>query len=78
PVAWQQVPGWQDDRLIGATIALRQNCARLARQPNWQRACAAAMRLDHHDVGSARTFFETYVTPFQSATNDGTLAGPVT
>lgn len=78
PVAWQQVPGWQDDSLIGATIALRQNCARLARQANWQRACAAAMRLDDLDVGSARTFFETYFTPFQFANNDGTLDGLVT
>jgi len=33
-VSWQQVPGWQDDSLIGATAALRQNCSRLARQPN--------------------------------------------
>ncbi|QPS43435.1 MltA domain-containing protein [Burkholderia humptydooensis] len=78
PVAWQQVPGWQDDSLIGATIALRQNCARLARQANWQRACAAALRLDDLDVGSARTFFETYFTPFQFANNDGTLDGLVT
>ncbi|KVE43248.1 murein transglycosylase A [Burkholderia sp. BDU5] len=78
PVAWQQVPGWQDDSLIGATIALRQNCARLARQATWQRACAAAARIDDLDVGSARTFFETYFTPFQFANNDGTLDGLVT
>ncbi|WP_228882401.1 murein transglycosylase A [Paraburkholderia saeva] len=78
PVAWQQVPGWQDDSLIGAAAALRQNCARLARQPNWQRACAAAMQLDDLDVASARTFFETYFTPFQFANTDGTLDGLVT
>ncbi|WP_082712182.1 murein transglycosylase A [Burkholderia singularis] len=78
PVAWQQVPGWQDDSLVGATIALRQNCVRLERQPNWRRACAAAARLDDLDVGSARTFFETYFTPFQFANNDGTLDGLVT
>ena len=30
--SWQQVPGWQDDSLIGATAALRQNCVRLARR----------------------------------------------
>ncbi|CAG4908643.1 hypothetical protein R69919_04278 [Paraburkholderia gardini] len=78
PVAWQQVPGWQDDSLIGATAALRQNCTRLARQPNWQRACAAATQLDDLDVASARTFFETYFTPFQFANTDGTLDGLVT
>ncbi|MFP3616554.1 transglycosylase, partial [Paraburkholderia sp. SIMBA_050] len=59
PVAWQQVPGWQDDSLIGAAAALRQNCVRLARQPAWQRACAAADRLDELDVSGARAFFET-------------------
>ncbi|ORT80891.1 murein transglycosylase [Burkholderia puraquae] len=78
PVAWQQVPGWQDDALIGATAALRQNCVRLARQPAWQRACSAADRLDELDVSSARTFFETYFTPFQLANTDGTLDGLVT
>jgi len=49
-VAWQQVPGWEDDSLIGAAAALRQNCVRLAGQSNWQRACAAAAQLDDLDV----------------------------
>ncbi len=78
PVAWQQVPGWQDDSLIGAAAALRQNCVRLASQPTWRRACAAALMLDDLDVASARTFFETYFTPFQFANTDGTLDGLVT
>jgi membrane-bound lytic murein transglycosylase A len=58
-VSWQQVPGWQDDSLIGATAALRQNCSRLARQANWQKACTAALRLDDLDMSAARSFFET-------------------
>ncbi|MDQ7979996.1 MltA domain-containing protein [Paraburkholderia sp. SARCC-3016] len=78
PVAWQQVPGWQDDSLIGATAALRQNCARLARQANWQRACVAAEQIDDLDVAGARSFFEKYFTPFQFANTDGTLDGLVT
>ena len=53
---------------------LRQNCVRLARQPAWH-ALAAADRLDELDVSSARTFFETYFTPFQLANTDGTLDG---
>jgi membrane-bound lytic murein transglycosylase A len=77
-VSWQQVPGWNDDSLIGATAALRQNCARLAAQPKWQRACAAALRLDDLDMSAARSFFESYFTPFQLANNDGTLDGLVT
>ncbi|MGV2292029.1 MltA domain-containing protein [Trinickia sp. YCB016] len=77
-VAWQQVSGWDDDTLIGATAALRQNCLRLAQQPNWRRACAAAAQLDDLDFASARTFFETYFTPYQFANSDGTLDGLVT
>ncbi|WP_090873668.1 murein transglycosylase A [Paraburkholderia diazotrophica] len=77
-VAWRQVPGWQDDSLIGAAAALRQNCVRLASQPTWRRACAAALLLDDLDVASARAFFETYFTPFQFANTDGTLDGLVT
>jgi membrane-bound lytic murein transglycosylase A len=77
-VSWQQVPGWQDDSLIGAAAALRQNCSRLARQSNWARACAAAQRLDDLDMSAARSFFESYFTPFQLANNDGTLDGLVT
>jgi membrane-bound lytic murein transglycosylase A len=77
-VAWQQVPGWQDDSLIGVTAALRENCLKLASAPNWRRACTAAMQLDDLDVAGARTFFETYFTPFQLANNDGTVDGLVT
>jgi membrane-bound lytic murein transglycosylase A len=78
PVAWQQVPGWGDDSLIGATAALRENCLRVGREPNWRRACAAAAQLDELDVEGTRTFFETYFTPFQFANSDGTLDGLVT
>jgi membrane-bound lytic murein transglycosylase A len=78
PVGWQQVPGWQDDSLIGATAALRQNCVRLARQPNWQRACGAVAQIDDLDVAAARSFFEAYFTPFQFSNSDGTLDGLVT
>ncbi|WP_233864763.1 murein transglycosylase A [Paraburkholderia adhaesiva] len=77
-VAWKQVPGWQDDSLIGVTSALRANCARLASDTRWQRACTAASQLDDLDATSARTFFETYFTPYQFANNDGTLDGLVT
>jgi membrane-bound lytic murein transglycosylase A len=77
-VSWQQVPGWTDDSLLGATAALRQNCSRLARQANWARPCAAAQGLDDLDMSAARDFFEKYFTPFQLANNDGTLDGLVT
>jgi len=77
-VSWQQVEGWQDDSLIGAAAALRANCSKLARQPDWARACAAAVQIDELDPSSARTFFESYFTPYQLANNDGTVQGLVT
>lgn len=78
PIAWQQLPGWEDDSLIGAAAALRENCARLGRESRWQRACDAAARLDDLDIAGARRFFEAYFTPFQFANGDGTLDGLVT
>jgi membrane-bound lytic murein transglycosylase A len=78
PVAWQQVPGWEDDSLIGAAAALRENCVRVGRERKWERACAAAAQLDDLDVAGTRTFFESYFTPFQFANGDGTLDGLVT
>ncbi|KAG0184234.1 hypothetical protein DFQ28_011533 [Apophysomyces sp. BC1034] len=78
PVSWEQVPGWQQDSLIGAAAALRQNCTRMSSLVNWRRACVAAQQLDDLDVGAARTFFETYFTPFVLANSDGTLDGLVT
>jgi len=77
-VSWQQVEGWQDDSLIGAAAALRANCSKLARQADWARACAAAVQIDELDPSSARTFFESYFTPYQLANNDGSVQGLVT
>lgn len=78
PVAWQQVPGWDDDSLIGAAAALRENCLRVGQLANWRRACAAASRLDDLDAAATRTFFETNFTPFQLANSDGSVDGLVT
>jgi membrane-bound lytic murein transglycosylase A len=77
-VAWQQVPGWEDDSLIGAAAALRENCLRMGQQTNWRRACAAAAQLDDLDAGATRSFFETYFTPFQLSNSDGSVDGLVT
>ncbi|RDU95420.1 murein transglycosylase A [Trinickia dinghuensis] len=77
-VAWQQVPGWADDSLIGAAAALRENCLRVGQLANWRRACAAASQLDDLDATATRSFFETYFTPFQLANSDGSVDGLVT
>lgn len=77
-VNWSQVDGWQDDALIGAAEALRQNCRKVGSQARWQRVCVAASRLDGLDPDAVRVFFQQYFTPFQLANSDGTTRGLVT
>ncbi len=78
PVAWDHMPGWQDDALVGALPALRANCERVGGEARWHSACSASLLLDDLDVQAVRTFFETYFTPYQLANNDGTVDGLVT
>ena len=77
-VSWDQVEGWQEDTLIGAAAALRANCLKLARQPDWSRACSEVGQIDELDPTSARGYFERYFTPFQLANDDGSVRGLVT
>jgi membrane-bound lytic murein transglycosylase A len=77
-VTWEQVDGWQDDTLIGAAAALRADCLKLARQPDWARACSEAVQIDELDPISARGYFERYFTPFQVINDDGSVRGLVT
>lgn len=77
-VPWNEVPGWQDDTLIGVAGALREDCVRMAHEASWQRACAAAENLDDFDAAGLRAFFETYFTPYRFANANGTLNGLVT
>ena len=77
-VSWGQVDGWQDDTLIGAAAALRADCLKLARQPDWVRACSGATQIDELDPASARGYFEQYFTPFQLTNDDGSVRGLVT
>jgi len=77
-VSWSEVPGWQDDELVGVASALRQDCTRMERVPRWQRVCAAASSLDDFDSAGIRAFFEQYFTPYRFANANGTLNGLVT
>lgn len=77
-VGWDQVEGWRDDSLIGAAAALRADCRKLGREPNWARACAQADGIDDLDPTSARRYFEQNFTPFQLSNDDGSVRGLVT
>lgn len=78
-VAWQQLPGWGDDRHAEAWPALQQNCASgRAREPAWAPICRAAEDLPAPDDAAARAFFETWFEPHRIHAADGGASGLIT
>lgn len=82
PVAWNALPGWNDDRVEEAWPALVAGCAALvesaATAPTWQTTCAAAMAVDGTDAKAARAYFESHFTPHRVLAADGKDTGLVT
>jgi membrane-bound lytic murein transglycosylase A len=82
PVAWNALPGWNEDRVEEAWPALTAGCAALlasaATVPTWQTPCAAAMAIDPIDSKSARAYFELHFTPYRVLAADGKDTGLVT
>ena len=78
PVAFSQVPGWDEDDLRQAWPAVQSSCAVMVRKPEWRTACAAAERVNTADLGLLRAYFETYFTPYKLFNADGTDSGLVT
>jgi membrane-bound lytic murein transglycosylase A len=85
-VAFDDLPGWTDDRQQEAIEALRRSCARLttrapdaavgpeslgARAGDWREACAAFAAPDAVTPDRSRALFETLFVPFATAGNDG-------
>src|SRR5258708_28915983 len=78
-VAFEDLPGWSDDRQQEAIEALRRSCARLstrapdaavgpeslgARAGDWREACAAAAAPDAATPDRSRALFEAFFVPF--------------
>jgi membrane-bound lytic murein transglycosylase A len=78
PVAFDALPGWQQDDLRATWSAFQASCRALATQAEWKSPCAAAKLVDPSDGAAVRTFFETYFVPNQVRTPDGTDTGLVT
>ena len=85
PVMFAELPGWKSDRPSEAVPALKRSCARFAKLPaersvgpdklagtiaEWQPICAALVALPDGDE-AARTFFETWFTPFLASSSVG-------
>jgi membrane-bound lytic murein transglycosylase A len=87
PAAFDDLPGWQDDRQGEALAALLLSCDRPSasggRAPvvtvaDWTAPCAAARGVDRDDDAAARVYFETWFQPYRAAAGsraDGLFTG---
>jgi membrane-bound lytic murein transglycosylase A len=88
PAAYQNLPGWADDRHGEALMALQRSCARILAQSDgtalgpqgmagrvadWRAGCAAALAADPQDHAGARALIERHFAPFAAADNDAPL-----
>jgi len=78
PVAFDALPGWQDDTLAKALPAWRRSCTRIASQPDskdiglsagtvadWRPVCAGIVDLPAGDSGALRSFIEASLVPLR-------------
>jgi membrane-bound lytic murein transglycosylase A len=76
PVAWADVPGWDDDDHLAAFKTFRASCKAISAQPNsatdpralglsLREPCRVAKRADISDNDKAGAFFQEYFRPLQ-------------
>jgi membrane-bound lytic murein transglycosylase A len=77
PVAWADIPGWNDDDHLEAYKAFRTSCKSISTQPSTLPAdpkalgsslrdpCRAARAADISDAAEARAFFEEHFLPLR-------------
>jgi membrane-bound lytic murein transglycosylase A len=78
PVAFDALPGWQQDDLRQAWPAFQASCRALGAKPDWKAVCAAAKTVDAADAGALRRYFETYFVPNLVRAADGADSGLIT
>ena len=81
PVAWSDLPGWQEDDLTAAWPAWKRSCeGLLKRNPsglNWKPACAATAKVNANNSESIRLYFHSYMKVMEVRHQTGALAGSV-
>ncbi len=81
PVAWGDLPGWQEDDLTAAWPAWQRSCQGLARRNpsgiNWKPACAATSQVNANDAQSIRRYFERHMKVMEIRHSSGASAGGV-
>jgi membrane-bound lytic murein transglycosylase A len=76
PVAWVELPGWNDDRLQQAWPALLRSCERPA--PEWIAVCGRARQGAPRDDAEARTWLMQNLRPYRVESLQGDVQGLIT
>ncbi|MBN2644383.1 MAG: MltA domain-containing protein [Desulfuromonadaceae bacterium] len=76
-VAWQDLPGWQEDDLVPALSAFRRSCEVLQTRESWTEPCREAQALPKEST-TIRRFFERRFVPWQLQQEDGSGDGLIT
>lgn len=82
PVAWSDLPGWDEDRVAEAWPAFVVGCrallAQAKSQGTWRAPCTAAASVDGTSNEAVRAFVTAHFSPYRIAAEDGSDVGLVT
>jgi membrane-bound lytic murein transglycosylase A len=76
PVAWDALPGWNEDRLQQAWPALQRSCQRPT--PEWVAYCGRALQAAPRDERQTREWLTRNLQPYRVETLQGSAQGLVT
>lgn len=76
--AWSQLEGYEKDELSAAWPAFLQSCGVLKKNPLWQEACDAVLKLPNPSAEEARNMINQYFSPWQVMNPEGTDTGLIT
>ena len=80
-VAWQALPGWQEDDLSQAWPAWLKSCDALRRRSsevNWRQVCSQAAGVSGRDTQAIRRYFESNFQAYEIRNNSGSETGLIT
>jgi membrane-bound lytic murein transglycosylase A len=75
-VGWEQLPGWQADRVAEAWPALQRSCERPA--PGWAALCAEARQAQPADDAATRAWLMQRLQPYRVESLQGLAEGLMT
>ncbi len=76
--AWENLPGWREEAMLGAWSTFVQGCAALVRRAAWKETCERAAAERPASPAAARAFFEREFEAFQVRAADRAETGILT